>query len=96
MAEVVLHEGGQLSVEGSVIIDNVVAVVTRAVALFNREDLIIDLAQVTEVDSSAVSLLLEWRREAGRRNCRMSFINMPPKLQSLVRLYGIAELMHLT
>jgi phospholipid transport system transporter-binding protein len=92
MAEVVSHEDGKLSVEGAVLIDNVVAVVTRGVALFNREDLIIDLAQVDEVDSSAVSMLLEWRREASRRNCHLSFINMPRKLQNLAQLYGIGEL----
>lgn len=92
MAEVVSHEDGKLSVEGAVLIDNVVAVVTQGVALFNREDLIIDLAQVDEVDSSAVSMLLEWRREASRRNCRLSFINMPRKLQNLAQLYGIGEL----
>lgn len=95
MAEVVLREDGQLSVEGSITIDNVVTVAARGVALFNSGDLVIDLARVAEVDSTAVSMLLEWRREANRRNCRLSFINMPQKLQSLVQLYDVADLMRL-
>lgn len=92
MAEVVLHEDGQLGVEGSIIIDNVVTVAARGIALFNSGDLVIDLARVAEVDSTAVSMLLEWKREANRRNCQLSFINIPQKLQSLVQLYGVAEL----
>ncbi|MDN5936295.1 MAG: STAS domain-containing protein, partial [Nitrosospira sp.] len=72
--------------------NNVVAVMERGVALFDRDDLIIDLTQVTEVDSSAVSVLLEWRRDAGRRNRRMRFANMPQNLKSLVQLYGVSEL----
>ncbi|MDN5836133.1 MAG: STAS domain-containing protein, partial [Nitrosospira sp.] len=82
----------ELSVEGTITINNVVAVMERGVALFDRDDLIIDLTQVTEVDSSAVSVLLEWRRDAGRRNRRMRFANMPQNLKSLVQLYGVSEL----
>jgi phospholipid transport system transporter-binding protein len=92
MAEVVLREDGQLRVEGSITIDNVVAVVARGIALFNSGDLVIDLARVAEVDSTAVSMLLEWKREANRHNCQLSFINIPQKMQSLVQLYGVAEL----
>ena len=90
-----LQEDGQLSVEGSITIDNVVMVAARGVALFNSGDLVIDLARVAEVDSTAVSMLLEWRREANRRNCQLSFINIPPKLQSLAQLYGVSDLMRL-
>lgn len=92
MAEVVSSEDGTLSVEGSVTFNNVVAVVERGIALFNHDDVVIDLTRVTEVDSSAVSMLLEWQREAGRRNRRMCFANMPQNLQGLAQLYGVSEL----
>ncbi|SEK99442.1 STAS domain-containing protein [Nitrosovibrio tenuis] len=97
IAEVVLREGGELSantlsVKGAVTIVNVVAVVERGIVLFDREDITIDLAQVTDVDSSAVSMLLTWEREARRRNRKIRFMNVPHKLQSLMRLYGVAEL----
>jgi phospholipid transport system transporter-binding protein len=90
-AEVVLSDDGKLSVEGSVTINNVVAVVARGIALFDRENLVIDLTQVTEVDSSAVCMLLEWQREAGRRNRRICFANMPQNLKGLTQLYGVSE-----
>jgi phospholipid transport system transporter-binding protein len=92
MAEVVLSKDGELSVEGSITFNNVVAVVERGIALFNHDDLVIDLTRVAEVDSSAVSLLLEWQREAGRRHHRMCFANMPQNLRGLTQLYGVSEL----
>lgn len=94
-AEVSVREGGELSVEGAVTIDNVVGTVARGAALFSQEIQVVDLAGVTEVDSSAVCMLLEWQRETGRRRRQIYFANMPPKLQNLVRLYGVAELVPL-
>ncbi|KIO48767.1 lipid asymmetry maintenance protein MlaB [Nitrosospira sp. NpAV] len=91
-AEVALSEDGKLNVNGSVTFNNVAAVVERGIALFNHDDLVIDLTHVTEVDSSAVSMLLEWQREAGRRGHRMSFANMPQNLRGLTQLYGVSEL----
>ena len=92
-ADVIRREGGELSVEGSITIDNVVSVVANGVALFDGEDVTIDLGRVTEADSTAVSLLLEWRREAARRHLQIRFLNMPQNLQSLMQLYGVSELM---
>jgi phospholipid transport system transporter-binding protein len=92
-ADVIRREGGELSVEGSITIDNVVSVVANGVALFDGEDVTIDLGRVTEADSAAVSLVLEWRREAARRRLQIRFLNTPQNLQSLMQLYGVSELM---
>ena len=91
--DVIRREGGELSVEGPITIGNVVSVVANGVALFDGEDVTIDLGRVTEADSAAVSLLLEWRREAARRRLQIRFLNMPQNLQSLMQLYGVSELM---
>lgn len=103
-AEVTLSQVGEpgvnllsenkLSVRGAVTIDNVVTVAERGIVLFDRENLIIDLGPVTDVDSSAVSMLLQWEREARRRNRQIHFENVPQKLQSLIRLYDVSELIH--
>jgi phospholipid transport system transporter-binding protein len=45
------------------------------------------------VDSSAVSLLLEWRRTAQAAARRVEFVSIPPNLQSLADLYGVADLL---
>jgi len=56
------------------------------------ERLTIDFAGITGVDSSAVALLLEWRRQASRLNKRLDFVNLPPNLLALAQLYGVADL----
>ena len=91
-AEVIPREDGNLSVEGSITIDNVAEVAARGIALLDRDGVTFDLAGLTEADSSVVSLLLEWRREAARRSRHMHIANMPENLSSLVRLYGVSEL----
>jgi phospholipid transport system transporter-binding protein len=53
----------------------------------------VDLSAVTEVDSSALSLLLEWRREAGRNGRAIRYLNLPVNLKSLADLYGVTELL---
>ena len=58
-SEVTVREGGELCVVGPVTIDNVVATVARGAALFNQVNQMVDLGGITEVDSSAVSMLLE-------------------------------------
>lgn len=88
----ILRDGDRLSVQGPIIIDTVVALIEQGAALFDRDDLVIDLAQVTEVDSAAVSMLLEWLRKARRHNCQLHFINMPKNLKSLAQLYGVFDL----
>ena len=95
-ANVVLRERGELSVEGPATIDTVVGLVARgaSLSLFNRDNQVVDLGSITEVDSSAVSMLLEWQRQANRHGSRVLFTNMPKKLQSLVRLYGVDNLVH--
>ena len=54
--------------------------------------MVVDLAGVTEVDSAAVSLLLEWRREAAKANRahRVSRI-CRANLRSLAELYGVSH-----
>ena len=54
--------------------------------------LTIDLSAITAVDSSAVALLLEWRRLAAAHGKALEFVNLPPNLLALARLYGVAEL----
>ena len=89
------RDGDKFSVQGPVTVGNVAALIVQGVALFDCADLVIDLAQVSEVDSSAVSMLLEWQREAGRSKRKLRFANMPENLQSLARLYGVSELIPL-
>jgi len=56
------------------------------------DKLVIDFTGVSGVDSSAVALLLEWRRQALVRGKTLVFTNLPANLVALARLYGVADL----
>ena len=56
--------------------------------------LAIDFANVTDIDSSAVALLLHWRREAARLGKQVRYVHLPQNLATLATLYGVDEMIH--
>lgn len=86
-------EAGRCKVDGPVTMRNVTGLLAESSRLFAVADIVVDLAGVTEVDSAAVSLLLEWQRTARAASHRVEFINIPANLQSLADLYGVSELL---
>jgi len=89
---VIRSEGESLRVEGPVTFANVEVVLAEGLRRFEGPQVRVDLAGVTEVDSSALSMLLEWVRQATSKGQRIDFVNLPPNLSSLARLYGVTEL----
>jgi phospholipid transport system transporter-binding protein len=85
-----------LRIEGALSYETIPTVLAETAQFAARADLPptirIDFANVTAVDSSAVALLLEWRRMAVARGKTLLFENLPPNLLALARLYGVAEL----
>ena len=77
--------------QGPITVDNVVDVLGEGNDRFTGAEVTVDFAAVTEVDSSALSLLLEWRREAGRNGRTIRYLNLPANLTSLAELYGVTE-----
>lgn len=53
----------------------------------------IDLAFLNTVDSSAVAVLLAWRRAAQEKGAALRFHHVPHNLQSLIGLYGVDTLL---
>lgn len=53
---------------------------------------IVDLSGISRVDSSALSVLLAWRRFASNSGTTVDFRNIPDSLQSLIELYGVNAL----
>jgi phospholipid transport system transporter-binding protein len=58
-------------------------------AAIARGETVVDLAAVTEVDSSAVASLLAWQRAARQQGRALRLVNLPASVQSLARLYGV-------
>ena len=86
-------EGSRAALAGAVTLANVNVVLAEGVRVFKLPSLTVDLAGVTEVDSTAVSLLLEWRRAAQREKRVIEYVNYPANLKSLIQLYGVTELL---
>ena len=88
--------GEVLALTGALSFETLPAVLAQSAEYAARTDLpdrlTIDFAGITAVDSSAVALLLEWRREALRLKKVLEFINLPANLLALATLYGVAEL----
>ena len=85
-----------LAITGDLTFATIPDVLTQSAEFEARPDLpdrlVIDFVGVSGVDSSAVALLLEWRREALRRGKSLVFTNLPANLVALARLYGVADL----
>ena len=88
--------GEVLKLEGNLSYETIPVVLAETAQFAARTDLPqqirIDFAGVTGVDSAAVALLLEWRRMALARGKTLVFENLPANLLALAGLYGVAEL----
>jgi len=85
-----------LKLTGALSFETLPGVLERTAQFAARPDvpecLTIDFAEVSDIDSSAVALLLEWRRLAATLRKRLAFVNLPANLLALANLYGVAEL----
>ncbi len=86
------HDGNTARISGALTLATALSLHDAIKELLAAGDVVVDLKAVTEVDSSALSLLLEWRREAQRRNVHISYRNFPQNLTSLATLYGVNEI----
>ena len=87
------REGEKLVLEGAVTLDTVPGLISTAEEHFRQGAGVVDFEAVTEVDSAAVALALEWVRQAERANVAMRLLNLPISMQNLAKLYGVSELL---
>ena len=71
------------------------AELAAGLAAIARGETELDLAGVTEVDSSAVATLLAWQRAAREKGRALVVRNMPESMRSLAGLYGVSDLIKL-
>ena len=82
-------EGERLIVSGPATIETHVTLREESEARVTDAELEIDLAGVTDVDSSALALVFFWQRRARR----ITLVNPPRSLLALADLYGVVELL---
>jgi phospholipid transport system transporter-binding protein len=90
---VIRREGERTLLEGPVTLETVPALADAVDSHLDAGAGILDFGSVTEVDSSAVALVLEWRRRAENRKLKPRLANPPSALQNLAKLYGVLELL---
>jgi len=86
------REGETLVLEGALTLDTVPELAAAAQEhLLGGADAV-DFSRVTEVDSAAVALALEWLRVARSVGVDLRLVNLPASMQNLATLYGVSEL----
>ncbi len=87
----IVKQGNRYAVEGPITLETVGGLISDDIVL-DEANVIVDLAGVTKVDSSALSLLLELMRRRPAGSGSIAFANLGDSLRSLADLYGVEEL----
>ena len=82
------------NLSGDVVIGTVSSILAASKSLNMEASTTVDFAQVKDIDTAAISLILEWQRRALKENQQLKLANLPANLLSLAQLYGVAELIH--
>ena len=88
----IVRDGNRLRVQGAINMGNVKSLLEAGLQQLNPELKEIDFSGLEEVDSSAISMVLEWLRVSQSRHLQLSVVNMPDNMKSLASLYGVLEL----
>ena len=86
----------QLNIAGAVIIDSARTLLEGGRGYCLASDVTVDFSGVAEVDSSALALILEYRRAAEAAGKRVHVSNLPASLKTLADLYGVTDLIAAT
>lgn len=87
----ITQQKNQWHVSGDIFMDNANAILSQSDALLMADAIEIDFSAVTDVDTAALSLIMEWQRRAVASKCKVTFANLPANLTSLAALYGVTE-----
>ena len=87
------RDGDSLILEGAVTLDTVPGLIGAAEEHLRQGARVVDFRNVTEVDSAAVALAIEWLRKASESGTGLRLANLPAAMQNLAKLYGVSELL---
>ena len=90
------REGPRLVVSGAVTLGNAAALLEEGRRHLAEGVQTIDLAEVNEMDSALLAVLLARLRDARSREKKISFVNLPESLRTIAQLYGVDRLLPTT
>ena len=90
MANITQQEN-QWLVSGDVLMYNASEILSQSNDFLMDHAIEIDFSAVTDVDTVALSLMMEWQRRAIIASGEVTFAHLPPNLVSLAALYGVTD-----
>ena len=86
---------GRYQVKGGLSFDTAAEIWAQSKDGFGAETSVnIDLAEISEVDSAGLALVLEWVRWARSERRQLTFSHVPAKLMALARISEVDELLN--
>ncbi|HEY9103891.1 STAS domain-containing protein [Chitinimonas sp.] len=80
-----------VKLSGALTLDSICRVAGEVSPRLAQQELVLDLSEVSEIDSTALSMLLHWQRDAVAAGRRISLVRPPANLTSLAALYGVED-----
>ena len=90
------RDGRRMVVGGPVTLANIASVLEEGRRHLDEGVRVVDLSEVTQLDSSLLAGLLAWRRHARAKEAELAFASLPDGLRTIARLYGVDGLLPLT
>jgi phospholipid transport system transporter-binding protein len=87
------RDGARITLSGAVTLGNVAALLDEGRRHLAEGVQLVDLSEVTEMDSALLALLLAWTRDARAHERDIGFANLPASLRTIARLYGVDRLL---
>jgi phospholipid transport system transporter-binding protein len=89
---VIQDKEGLACLEGPVTLDSTPELLAQLKPLIASGLSGVSFQDISEVDSSALGLILSCRREAARQGSTLKFTDLPANLTALAALYGVSDL----
>jgi phospholipid transport system transporter-binding protein len=89
----ICREGDCLRIEAPMTLPNATRLLEAGRDFFTGGKRIVDLAKVSEADSSGLAVLLEWQRIARAAGGSLCLIHAPECLKTLSDLYDLDEVL---
>jgi len=90
---VIRREGERLFISGPATLAQAAEVLEQGKTQLREGVRVIDLGEVTELDSSLLAMMLAWLREAKQHGKALEFARLPADLATIAGLYGVADLL---
>ncbi|MGE5641261.1 MAG: lipid asymmetry maintenance protein MlaB [Clostridia bacterium] len=87
------RDGRRMVVGGPVTLANIAVVLEEGRRHLDEGVRVVDLSEVTQLDSSLLAALLAWLRHARAKEAELAFTSLPDGLRTIARLYGVDGLL---